>query len=126
MTGWLPTPLAFLLAAVFEIVGCFAFWAWLRNGAPPWWAALGVASLVLFALALSQVDAAYAGRAFAAYGGVYIAASLAWLWAVESRLPDRWDIAAAKLYDGTKERKSSYGLKVFPANEDDLFQEYVS
>jgi small multidrug resistance family-3 protein len=52
----------------------------------------GVASLALFACLLTRVDSAFAGRAFAAYGGVYIAASLAWLWAVESARPDRWDV----------------------------------
>ena len=52
----------------------------------------GVLSLVLFALLLTRIDTAFAGRAFAAYGGVYIAASLTWLWAVEGVRPDRWDI----------------------------------
>lgn len=51
----------------------------------------GVISLVLFALLLTRIDTAFAGRAFAAYGGVYIAASLTWLWAVEGVRPDRWD-----------------------------------
>jgi len=41
------------------------------------------------------VDSAYAGRAFAAYGGVYIASSLLWLWIVEGIRPDAWDIAGA-------------------------------
>jgi small multidrug resistance family-3 protein len=41
------------------------------------------------------VDAFAAGRAYAAYGGVYIAASLGWLWAVEGVRPDRWDLIGA-------------------------------
>ena len=45
-----------------------------------------------FAWALTRVDAAYAGRAYAAYGGVYILASLVWLWTVEGARPDRWDV----------------------------------
>jgi small multidrug resistance family-3 protein len=49
-------------------------------------------SLALFAWALTMVESDYAGRAFAAYGGVYIIASLGWLWAVEGARPDRWDI----------------------------------
>mgnify|MGYP003712919843 FL=1 len=55
----------------------------------------GVASLVLFAFLLTRIDSLFAGRAFAAYGGIYIAASLAWLWAVEGARPDRWDAAGA-------------------------------
>jgi small multidrug resistance family-3 protein len=85
----------YVLAAFFEIAGCFAFWAWLRLGRSPWWSGAGVASLVLFAACLTRVDAAYAGRAFAAYGGVYIVASLLWLWIAEGTRPDRWDTAGA-------------------------------
>ncbi len=80
-------------AAVAEIAGCFAFWAWLRLGHSALWTLPGVAALVVFALLLTRIDAAFAGRAFAAYGGVYIAASLVWLWAVEGTRPDRWDVA---------------------------------
>ncbi len=85
------------LAAVAEIGGCFAFWAWLRLGKSALWAAPGIVSLIVFAVALSQVNAAFAGRTFAAYGGVYIAASLAWLWAVEGARPDRWDVVGTSI-----------------------------
>ena len=95
MTRLLPTAGLYLLAAVFEIAGCFAFWAWLRLGRSPWWTVAGIGSLVLFAVCLTRVDASHAGRAFAAYGGVYIVASLLWLWIVESTRPDRWDAAGA-------------------------------
>jgi small multidrug resistance family-3 protein len=54
-----------------------------------------LASLALFAWLLTFADSAFAGRAYAAYGGVYIAASLAWLWAVEGARPDRWDAIGA-------------------------------
>lgn len=87
----------FCLAAFFEIAGCFTFWIWLRNGRSPAYAALGVLSLVLFAVVLTRVDTAYAGRAFAAYGGIYIAASLVWLRAVEGVRPDRWDLAGGAI-----------------------------
>ena len=72
----------FALAAFFEIAGCFAFWVWQRRGVSPFVALVGVASLIAFALALTRVDSAFVGRVYAAYGGIYIAASLAWLWAV--------------------------------------------
>src|SRR5690348_8855631 len=70
------TVVTFVLAAFFEIAGCFAFWAWLRRGAPAAIVIVGVLSLIAFALALTRVDSAFAGRAYAAYGGIYIAASL--------------------------------------------------
>ncbi|MBM3560216.1 MAG: YnfA family protein [Alphaproteobacteria bacterium] len=89
------TVLAYVAAAVAEIGGCFAFWAWLKLGKSPWWVLPGLASLALFAWLLTRVDTAHAGRAFAAYGGVYIVASLAWLRAVEGARPDRWDAIGA-------------------------------
>jgi small multidrug resistance family-3 protein len=85
----------YLAAAVGEIAGCFAFWAWLRLGHSPWWLVPGIAALVAFAVLLTRIDAAFAGRAYAAYGGVYIAASLLWLWLIEGARPDRWDLIGA-------------------------------
>jgi small multidrug resistance family-3 protein len=87
----------FALAGFFEIAGCFAFWVWLRRGATPVVALVGVVSLVAFAVALTRVDSAFAGRAYAAYGGIYIVASLAWLWVVEGQAPTRTDLAGAAL-----------------------------
>ena len=89
------TASAYLVAAFAEIAGCFAFWAWARLGQPAWWLLPGLAALALFAWVLTRVEADAAGRAFAAYGGVYIAASLVWLWAVEGLRPDRWDLIGA-------------------------------
>jgi len=87
----------FALAAFFEIAGCFAFWMWLRRGATPLVALLGIASLICFAVALTRVDSAFAGRAYAAYGGIYIAASLVWLWATEGQRPTVTDLVGATL-----------------------------
>lgn len=91
------TPLLYVGAALAEITGCYAVWAWWRLGRSLWWLAPGLASLALFAFLLSLVDASYAGRAFAAYGGVYIVMSLVWLWLVEHRAPDHWDLIGAVL-----------------------------
>lgn len=87
----------YLPAALAEIAGCYAFWAWLRLGRSSWWLLPGFAALTLFAWALTRVDSEAAGRAYAAYGGVYIAASLAWMWAMEGVRPDRFDIAGTAL-----------------------------
>jgi small multidrug resistance family-3 protein len=82
----------FAAAAVAEIAGCFAFWAWLRLEKSPLWLVPGCLSLALFAFLLTRVDSDTAGRAFAAYGGIYIVASLTWVWLVENHRPDRWDL----------------------------------
>jgi len=89
--------LVYIGAALAEIAGCFAFWAWLRLDKPVWWLIPGMVSLAAFAWLLTLVDAAFAGRAYAAYAGVYIAASLVWLWAVEGARPDRWDMIGAAI-----------------------------
>ena len=96
-TPLLPTALLYAVAAIAEIAGCFAFWAWLRVGKSVWWTLPGLVSLVIFALLLTRIDSDAAGRAFAAYGGVYIAASLVWLWSVEGIRPDRWDFIGASI-----------------------------
>ncbi len=82
----------YILAAFAEIGGCFAFWAWLRLDRSPLWLMPGMASLALFAWVLTGINADFAGRAYAAYGGIYILASLIWMWAVEGARPDRWDV----------------------------------
>ena|SRR5579859_3734715 len=86
---------AYAGAAVAEIAGCFAFWAWLRIGKSVWWIAPGIGSLISFAYLLTLVETDKAGRTFAAYGGIYIAAALLWLWVVEGVRPDRWDVGGA-------------------------------
>jgi small multidrug resistance family-3 protein len=89
------TVLAYIGAALAEIAGCFAFWAWLRLDRSPLWVVPGVLSLCLFAYLLTLVDAEHAGRTYAAYEGVYIISALLWLWAAEGVRPDRWDAIGA-------------------------------
>ena len=91
------TYLLYIAAALAEIVGCFSFWAWWRLEKSPLWLAPGLVSLALFGFLLALVDTNAAGRAYAAYGGIYIAASLGWLWLVEGVRPDLWDLAGAAL-----------------------------
>lgn len=89
--------LAASLAALAEIGGCFAFWIWAREGRSVLWLLPGLASLVAFALLLTRIDSASAGRAFASYGGIYIVASLLWRWVVEGARPDRWDLTGGAI-----------------------------
>lgn len=85
------TVFAYIGAALAEIAGCFAFWAWLRLDKSVWWLLPGIASLCLFAYLLTLINAEHAGRTYAAYGGVYIVSALVWLWTAEGVKPDRWD-----------------------------------
>ena len=67
----MPTAMIYPLAALVEIAGFFAVWAWWR-GASILWLLPGIASLALSGWLLAQVEAGFARRAFAAYGSVYI------------------------------------------------------
>ncbi|HEX2060413.1 MAG TPA: YnfA family protein [Thermoanaerobaculia bacterium] len=87
----------FVIAAVLEIAGCYAVWMWQRLGRGAWWLGPATVCLLLFALALTRVEASFAGRAFAAYGGVYVVSSLVWLVAVERTMPRASDLAGAAL-----------------------------
>ena len=82
----------YLVTALAEIVGCYLPYLWLRQQGSPWLLLPALASLALFAWLLSLHDAA-SGRVYAAYGGVYIGAAIAWLWAVDGVRPSAWDVA---------------------------------
>lgn len=82
----------YIAAAIAEIGGCYAFWAWLRLGKPAICAVAGVVALIAFAWLLTLAEVEHAGRAYAVYGGIYIAATLVWLRVVEDFAPDRWDL----------------------------------
>ena len=90
-----PTVALYALAATAEIAGCFTVWAWMRLGASALWLVPGLVSLAAFAWLLTLATSDFAGRAYGAYGGIYIAASLVWMGLIEHRTPDRWDLIGA-------------------------------
>ncbi|MBK3745997.1 YnfA family protein [Paraburkholderia aspalathi] len=91
------TIIIYIAAALAEIMGCFAFWAWLKLGKSAWWLLPGMLCLALFAYLLTLIESEAAGRAYAAYGGIYITASIFWLWFAEGTKPDRWDATGATI-----------------------------
>lgn len=86
------TLLLYICTAVAEIVGCYLPWLWLKQDRPAWLLLPAALSLALFAWLLTLHDAA-SGRVYAAYGGVYIAVAIGWLWLVDGVRPSAWDIA---------------------------------
>lgn len=86
------TFLLYLATALAEIVGCYLPYVWLRQQGSAWLLLPALTSLALFAWLLTLHDAA-SGRVYAAYGGVYIGAAIAWLWAVDGVRPSAWDVA---------------------------------
>lgn len=81
----------FLLTAVAEIVGCYLPYLWLKKEGSVWLLLPAAASLAAFVWLLTLHPFA-AGRTYAAYGGVYVAAALVWLWLVDGVRPDTWDL----------------------------------
>lgn len=84
-------------AAICEIAGCFAFWAWLKLDKSALWLFPGMICLAAFAYLLTLIESGAAGRTYAAYGGIYIISSILWLWTVENMRPDRWDLIGATI-----------------------------
>ncbi len=81
----------FAVTAVAEIVGCYLPYLWLKQGKSIWLLVPAAVSLALFAWLLSLHPTA-AGRVYAAYGGVYIAVAMLWLWWVDGIRPTGWDL----------------------------------
>jgi small multidrug resistance family-3 protein len=85
----------FLLAALLEIGGAWLVWQGLREHRGWAWVGAGMVALALYGMvATLQPDAAF-GRVLAAYGGVFIAGSLAWAAVADGFRPDRWDVAGS-------------------------------
>ena len=76
----------FAATAVAEIVGCYLPYLWLKEGRSIWLLVPAALSLAVFAYLLTLHPTA-AGRVYAAYGGVYVAVAIAWLWAVDKVQP---------------------------------------
>ncbi|MBP7548505.1 MAG: YnfA family protein [Corallincola sp.] len=85
------TLLLYLATALAEILGCYLPWLWLKHNGAIWLLLPAAASLAAFAWLLTLHDAA-SGRVYAAYGGVYIAVAILWLWAVDGIRPSLWDV----------------------------------
>ncbi|WP_296510332.1 YnfA family protein [Rhodoferax sp.] len=90
----LKVTLLFGVTAVAEIVGCYLPWLVIKQGKAAWLLIPAAMSLALFAWMLTLHPSA-AGRTYAAYGGMYIAVALAWLYFVDGVALTRWDIAGA-------------------------------
>ncbi|MFD8786794.1 YnfA family protein [Kitasatospora sp. NPDC059599] len=85
----------FALAALAEIGGCWLVWQSVREQRPWWLAGLGVVALGAYGfVAALQPDSQF-GRVLAAYGGVFVAGSLAWGVVADGFRPTRYDVAGA-------------------------------
>jgi small multidrug resistance family-3 protein len=87
--------LLFVLAAVAEIGGAWLIWQGVREHRGWPWVGTGVIALGLYGFVATLQPDPHFGRILAAYGGVFVAGSLAWGMALDRFRPGRWDIAGA-------------------------------
>lgn len=92
----LTTTLLFTITAIAEITGCYLPLLWLKGRAPVWVLAPAALALALFVWLLTLHPIA-AGRVYAAYGGVYVATAIAWLWFVQGLRPTLWDVVGVSV-----------------------------
>jgi small multidrug resistance family-3 protein len=85
----------FLAAGLAEIGGGYLIWRWLREGAPVVLGVLGAIVLVIYGVIPTLQRSSDFGRIYAAYGGVFVVASLLWGWGFDGFRPDRYDVAGA-------------------------------
>lgn len=90
----LKTIALFTVTAIAEIVGCYLPYLWLKQDKSILLLIPAAISLALFAWLLSLHPSA-AGRVYAAYGGVYIAVAILWLWLVDGITPTVWDFVGS-------------------------------
>lgn len=81
----------FFLAGLFEIGGGYLVWIWLREGKSYWYGVLGALILILYGVVPTLQPVSF-GRAYAAYGGVFVVMSILWGWRVDGIAPDRFDL----------------------------------
>lgn len=85
----------FVVAALAEIGGAWLVWQGVREQKGLAWIGAGTIALGLYGFVATFQPDAHFGRILAAYGGVFVAGSLAWGMALDGFKPDRWDIAGA-------------------------------
>lgn len=97
MMGFTKTTGLFVVTAIAEILGCYCFYLVAKCGYARWLVLAGLLSLAAFAWLLTLHPILGAGRTYAAYGGVYVATAVMWLWWADGVRPDRWDVMGAFL-----------------------------
>ena len=88
--------LYFMWAGLFEIGGGYLVWQWLKEGKPASWGLLGGMILALYGV-IATMQTVNFGRAYAAYGGVFIAMAMLWGWKIDGIKPDRYDLVGSLL-----------------------------
>jgi small multidrug resistance family-3 protein len=87
----------YILAALGELGGTYAFWRWLKGGGPAYLALVGLAALLFYAVVQTYQPEGTYGRVYAAYAGVFLVGAMLWGWAIDGKTPDRFDFIGAAI-----------------------------
>lgn len=87
----------FIAAGLAEIGGGYLIWRWLRESAPLVFGILGAITLIAYGIIPTFQRSNDFGRVYAAYGGVFVVASLLWGWGFDGMRPDQWDVVGAAI-----------------------------
>lgn len=88
--------LYFILAGLCEIGGGYLVWQWMREGKSSWLALGGAALLTIYGF-VATLQPTNFGRAYAAYGGIFVVLSIFWGWQIDNIPPDRLDWVGAAI-----------------------------
>src|SRR5213592_1164218 len=91
LAAMLKSAILFVAAGLCEIGGGYLVWQWLRNGRGLAMGVVGSVVLVLYGV-IPTFQPQHFSRVYAAYGGVFVALSLAWGWILDGQRPDRFDL----------------------------------
>jgi small multidrug resistance family-3 protein len=86
----------FVVAGLCEIGGGYLVWQWWRNGATVVVGLLGAVVLFVYGI-VPTYQPVHFGRAYAAYGGVFVVLAMMWGWRVDGIAPDRFDVVGGAL-----------------------------
>jgi small multidrug resistance family-3 protein len=87
----------FLVAALAEIGGAWLVWQGIREHRGALLVGAGILALGAYGFVATFQPDPHFGRVLAAYGGVFVAGSLAWGMVVDGFRPDRFDLLGAAL-----------------------------
>ena len=87
----------YVLAALGELSGTYAFWRWLKEGSTAYLALAGLAALFFYAVIQTRQPQGTYGRVYAAYAGVFLVGAMLWGWGIDGKTPDRFDFIGAAI-----------------------------
>ena len=98
MKSYLSTFFILFLASLFELIGSYGFWAWMKQGKSIFLLIPGTLFLMAFVYLMTTIESEYAGKLYALYTGVFLLASIGWMWFVEGNSPSKYDVMGISFY----------------------------